>query len=78
MKKKLLESSIILTVIYTIGHVLIAMACNMVINKEISFDGALADAIIEPLINAVWFYIIHKLVKDYFVSKKNSSNLASN
>ena len=78
MKKKLLESSFILTVIYTIGHVLIAMACNLAINKEVSFDGALADAIIEPLINAVWFYIIHKLVKDYFVSKKNSSNLASN
>ena len=77
MKKKLLESSLTLTVIYTIGHVLIAMACNMIINK-VSFYGALTDGVIEPLVNAVWFYIIHKLVKDYFVSKTNSSNLASN
>ena len=77
MKKKFLESSLTLTVIYTIGHVLIAMACNMIINK-VSFYGALTDGIVEPLINAVWFYFIHKLVKNYFLSKVNSSNLESN
>ena len=69
MKKKFLESSFTLTVIYTIGHVLIAMACNIIINK-VSFYGALTDGIVEPLINAVWFYFIHKLVKNYFYQKQ--------
>ena len=77
MKKKLLESSIILTIVYSIGHIIIAMSCNIIIN-DVTFYGALTDGIIEPLINAVWFYIIHKLVKDYFKSNSNSSNFASN
>ena len=77
MKKKLLESSLTLTIVYSIGHIIIAMSCNIIIN-DVSFYGALTDGIVEPLINAVWFYIIHKLVKDYFQSKTNSSNLASN
>jgi uncharacterized membrane protein len=47
-------------VIYTIGHIIIAMACNRLITGA---DWALAgaDAIIEPMINGVWYYFLDKL-----------------
>ena len=58
-KKWLGESSLALAVVYTIGHILIAMTCNRLITGA---DWTLAgyDAIIEPLINGVWFYVLHK------------------
>ena len=48
-----------LAVVYTLGHIMIAMACNRIITGA---DWGLAgiDAIIEPCINGVWFYILHK------------------
>jgi uncharacterized membrane protein len=47
-------------VIYTIGHIVIAMTCNRLITGA---DWALAgaDAIIEPMINGVWYYFLDKL-----------------
>lgn len=48
---------LIRTIIYTIGHVLIAVTCNTVITgAEIHL--ALTDAVIEPIINGIWFYIL--------------------
>ena len=47
-------------VVYTIGHIVIAMTCNRLITGA---DWALAgaDAIIEPMINGVWYYFLDKL-----------------
>jgi uncharacterized membrane protein len=47
-------------VVYTIGHIIIAMTCNRLITGA---DWALAgaDAIIEPMINGVWYYFLDKL-----------------
>ena len=53
-------SSITLAIVYTIGHMLIAIACVMVITGA-SIELATIDAIVEPLINGVWFYILHSL-----------------
>lgn len=54
------------TVIYTIGHIVIAMVCNKVITGT-NWWLAGADAIIEPLINGFWYYFLdktwHKLSK---------------
>jgi uncharacterized membrane protein len=41
--------------IYTIGHIIIAMTCNTLITGA-AWELAAADAIIEPLINGVWYY----------------------
>jgi len=64
LKRMIGESSLALAVVYTIGHILIAMTCNRLITGA---DWALAgyDAIVEPLINGVWFYILHKAWKEY-------------
>jgi len=64
LKKIIGGSSVMLAVIYTIGHIVIAMVCNNFITGA-SFELAAVDAIVEPMINGVWFYILHKLYKKY-------------
>ena len=57
-KEKL--SDILLTVIYTIGHIAVATLCAAVIfNAPLNL--AAVDAFVEPIINAFWFYFLHKL-----------------
>ena len=46
-----------LSVIYTIGHIFVAMACNRIITGA-SLDMAAADAFVEPIINGFWFYLL--------------------
>lgn len=62
------ESSILLAVIYTIGHIFIATTCNFLITGA-AVELAAVDAIVEPLINGVWFYALHKLAKRFMKSE---------
>ena len=55
-------SDVFLTVIYTIGHIIIATLCAAVIFGD-SVNLAALDAIVEPIINAFWFYFLHKIWK---------------
>ena len=57
-------SSLTLAVVYTIGHMLIAIACVMIITGA-SIELATIDAIVEPLINGVWFYVLHETWKKF-------------
>ena len=55
-------SDILLTVIYTVGHIMVATLCAAVIfNAPLNL--AAVDAFIEPIINAFWFYLLHKIWK---------------
>jgi len=58
--KKLGGTSIGRAIVYTIGHILIAMTCNRLITGA---DWSLAgvDALVEPLVNGVWFYMLDRL-----------------
>ena len=62
--KTKLSDSLLLTIIYTVGHFLIAVLCVYFITGA-SLELATLDAIVEPLINAVWFYILHRLYIKY-------------
>ena len=64
LKRLIGGSSAILAIVYTIGHIVIAMICNNFITGA-SFELAAIDAIVEPMINGVWFYILHKAWKEY-------------
>jgi uncharacterized membrane protein len=55
------KSSLILALIYTIGHVIIAMTVVSVLTGASLWEAG-AVALIEPIINGCWFYILHKLV----------------
>ncbi len=59
-----MDESLILAVIFFIGHVLIAMAVVSIITGA-SFWEAGAVALVEPAINSVWFVVLHKLWKKY-------------
>ena len=52
-------SSFGLSIVYTVGHIVIAWACATVIFQA-DFLLASADAIIEPIINGFWFFLLHK------------------
>ena len=54
------KGSILRTIIYTIGHFAIAITVLMLI-AEVSFMIALTDAIVEPLANAIWYFILDKI-----------------
>ena len=53
------RGSILRTIVYTIGHFAIAIIVLMSI-ADVSFMVALTDAIVEPLANAVWYFLLDK------------------
>ena len=60
--KKIYKSnrgSILRTIVYTIGHFAIAITVLMLV-ADVSFMIALTDAIVEPLANAVWYFLLDK------------------
>jgi len=59
-KRLMTSGSLTLAIIFFFGHVLIAM-CVVSIITGASIWEAGAVAIIEPAINSVWFYVLHKL-----------------
>ena len=61
-KNILSSSSLGLALIYTFGHVIIAMTVVSVMTGA-SFWEAGAVALIEPSINGIWFYALHKIYK---------------
>ena len=57
-RKILSGSSLALALIYTAGHVVIAMTVVTVMTVSSLLEAG-AVALIEPSINGVWFYILH-------------------
>ena len=61
-KKLLTSSSLGLALIYTFGHVIIAMTVVSVMTGASLWEAG-AVALVEPSINGVWFYALHKTFK---------------
>lgn len=53
------SQSLTLSIIYTIGHILIAMAVVKYMTGASLWEAG-AVALIEPSINGVWFYVLHR------------------
>ena len=53
------KGSILRTIVYTIGHFIIAITVLMLI-ADVSFMIALTDAIVEPLATAVPYFLLDK------------------
>tara|TARA_B100000941_G_C28424776_1_gene510807 strand:+ start:552 stop:791 length:240 start_codon:yes stop_codon:yes gene_type:complete len=62
IKKLISGSSIGLALIYTLGHVVIAMTVVSVMTGASLWEAG-AVALIEPSINGIWFYVLHKTYK---------------
>ena len=61
-KKLVTGSSVGLALIYTIGHVIIAMTVVSVMTGASLWEAG-AVALIEPSINGIWLYVLHKTYK---------------
>ena len=53
------KGSLLRTIIYTIGHFAIAITVLMLV-ADVTFAVALTDAIVEPIANSVWYFILDK------------------
>ena len=53
------KGSILRTIIYTIGHFVIAITVLMLV-ADVTFAIALTDAIVEPIANSVWYFLLDK------------------
>ena len=59
-----MDESLLLAIIFFIGHIIIAMAVVSAITGASIWEAG-AVAIVEPAVNSVWFYILHKLWKKF-------------
>ena len=64
LKKLITGSSVTLAIIYTLGHICIAMTVVTIMTGASLWEAG-AVALIEPSINGVWFYVLHSLWKKY-------------
>jgi len=62
VKKLVAGSSVTLAIIYTLGHIVIAMTVVSVMTGASLWEAG-AVALIEPSINGVWFYVLHSIWK---------------
>ena len=53
------RGSILRTIVYTLGHFAIAITVLMLV-ADVPFAIALTDAIVEPIANSVWYFILDK------------------
>ena len=65
------RGSILRTIVYTVGHFAIAITVLMMV-ADVSFYIALTDAIVEPLANSVWYFILDKFWTAKVVKKSKN------
>ena len=59
LKSLIGSSSLGLSIIFFVGHVIIAMTVVSLITGASIWEAG-AVALIEPAVNSVWFYVLHK------------------
>ena len=62
--KDRMDESLLLAIIFFIGHIIIAMIVVSLITGASIWEAGLV-ALVEHAINSVWFYVLHKLWKKY-------------
>ena len=68
-----MDDSLLLTIIYTIGHFIIAVACVYIITGA-TLELATVDALVEPILNAIWLYVLQKIYYKYKIKDKQLNN----
>lgn len=62
LRRLITGSSVTLAVIYTFGHIIIAMTVVSLMTGASLWEAG-AVALIEPSINGIWFYVLHSTWK---------------
>ena len=63
IRKLISGSSVGLALIYTLGHVVIAMTVVSVMTGASLWEAGTV-ALVEPTINGIWFFVLHKAYKE--------------
>ena len=63
------KGSLLRTLVFTLGHFIIAATILKILDPGIAMWVAVTDAIIEPLINSVWYYILDRIWVTKVVNK---------
>ena len=83
LKKRIIKSlkensgSILRTLIYTIGHFLIAATCVWYFTGA-HFIAAITDAIVEPILNAIWYFLLDRYWVGRLKNNKNAPTFINN
>lgn len=64
LKKVVAGSSVMLAVVYTLGHIVIAMTVVSLMTGASIWEAG-AVALVEPSINGIWFYVLHMTYKKF-------------
>lgn len=64
LRNLLKGSSLVLALIYTVGHIIIAMTVVSLMTGASLWEAGTV-ALVEPTINGFWFYILHSIWKKY-------------
>ncbi len=64
LKRLINGSSVTLALIYTAGHIVIAMTVVSLMTGASLWEAG-AVALVEPSINGVWFYVLHTAWKKF-------------
>lgn len=62
--EKIVESNkgtLVRTAIFTIGHFIIAATILKILDPGIEMWVAMTDAVVEPLVNSVWYYVLDRI-----------------
>jgi len=62
--KSKIDESLVLALIFFVGHIIIAMSVVSVFTGASIWEAGTV-ALIEPAVNSVWFYILHKVWKKF-------------
>ena len=62
--KSKMDESIALALIFFVGHIIIAMTVVSLVTGASIWEAGLV-ALIEPAVNSVWFYVLHKTWKHF-------------
>tara|TARA_E500000318_G_C3453507_1_gene169769 strand:+ start:394 stop:630 length:237 start_codon:yes stop_codon:yes gene_type:complete len=65
LKRIIRGSSVMLAVIYTLGHICIAMTLVTLLTGASLWEAGVV-ALVEPTINGVWFYLLHSTWKKLY------------
>lgn len=62
--KSKIDESLVLALIFFAGHIIIAMSVVSVFTGASIWEAGTV-ALVEPAVNSVWFYILHKVWKKF-------------
>ncbi len=64
------KGSLVRTLVFTLGHFIIAATILKILDPGIEMWVAITDAIVEPLVNSVWYYILDRVWVTKVVDRK--------